>query len=121
MIPITGVYEVAVRVHELERSERFYRQVLGLAVGLRDETRRWIFLRAGGAGGMVVLQEFAGEWPLQHFAFTVAAADLERAADELRRSGVAVAGPVVHDWIPARSLYFTDPDGHDLELCAPIT
>jgi hypothetical protein len=27
---------------------------------------------------------------------------------------------VTHDWIPARSVYFADPDGHDLELCAVI-
>jgi lactoylglutathione lyase len=119
MIAISGVYEVAVRVHELERSERFYREVLGLTVGLREEKRRWVFLRAGGAAGIVVLQEEAGDWPLQHFAFTVADSELEGAAEELRRRGVRVAGPVVHDWIPARSLYFSDPDGHDLELCAP--
>lgn len=33
--------------------------------------------------------------------------------------GLAVKGPVCHDWIPARSVYFAGPDGHDLELCAP--
>ena len=27
---------------------------------------------------------------------------------------------MLHDWIPARSLYFSDPDGHDVELCAPL-
>ncbi len=39
------------------RAETFYRNVLGLEVGLRDETRKWLFLRAGGPAGMVVLQE----------------------------------------------------------------
>ena len=23
-------------------------------------------------------------------------------------------------WMPARSIYFSDPDGHELELCAPL-
>ena len=120
MIAISGVYEVAVRVHDVGRAERFYRDVLGLAVGLREERRRWIFLRAGGAAGVIVLQEEAGDWPRQHFAFTIAESDMERAAEELRRRGVRVTGPIVHEWIPAKSLYFEDPDGHDLELCAPL-
>ncbi len=34
MIPIRGVYEVAIRVHDLPRSEAFYCQTLGLKVGL---------------------------------------------------------------------------------------
>ena len=120
MIDIAGVYEVAIRVHDLERAEAFYRDILGLKVGLRDEKRRWVFLRAGGLAGMVVLQETPGEWPQQHLAFTVGASALDQAAEEFGRKGVSLSGPITHDWIPARSVYFTDPDGHDLELCAPI-
>lgn len=119
MIAIRGVYEVAIRVRDLARSEKFYRELLGLEEGLHDAGRRWTFLRAGGRAGMVVLQETPGEWPLQHFAFTVEEPELERAARLLGDRGVAVEGPVVHEWIPAVSLYFPDPDGHDLELCAP--
>lgn len=116
---IRGLYEVAIRVKDLERAEAFYLGVLGLEVGVRDETRRWSFLRAGEAG-MVVLQEDTGTWPLQHFAFAVDEAEIERAAAELRARGVSVSGPVVHDWMPASSLYFADPDGHELELCAAL-
>jgi lactoylglutathione lyase len=119
MLPIRGLYEVAIKVKDLARAERFYRDVLGLEIGLRDARRPWIFMRAGGRSGMIVLQEDRGEWPLQHFAFTVDEADLQRAADALRGHGVDVKGPVMLDWIPARSIYFADPDGHDLELCAP--
>jgi len=120
MIQIQGIYEVAVRVRDLAAAEPFYRDVLGLEVGLRDEKRKWLFLRAGGKRGMIVLQQDGANGPLQHFAFTVDEAEIERAADRLRRSGVACVGPIVHEWIPAKSLYFTDPDGHDLELCAPL-
>ena len=119
MIEIAGLYEVAVKVRDLERAEGFYRDVLGMTVGLREERRRWVFLRAGGAAAMVVLQEDHGEWPQQHFAFTVEAGALERAVEELRRRRIPIEGPVTHEWIPARSVYFADPDGHDLELCAP--
>lgn len=120
MIAITGVYEVAIKVRQLEQAETFYRDVLGLEVGLRDDARRWVFLRVGGPCGMIVLQEDAGEWPVQHFAFTVAEADFDHAVAALARKGVALSAPMTHAWMPARSVYFTDPDGHDLELCAPL-
>jgi catechol 2,3-dioxygenase-like lactoylglutathione lyase family enzyme len=120
MLPISGVYEVAIRVKDLLRAEAFYREVLGLEVGLRDAQRNWLFLRAGGQAGMIVLQEDAGQWAPQHLAFTVDARDIERAAALLTEQGVAVQGPVFHAWMPARSVYFVDPDGHQLELCAPM-
>jgi len=118
MIGIRGVYEVAIPVRDLERAEQFYRDVLGLEVGLRDATRPWVFMRAGGQGGMIVLQETPGEWAPLHFAFTVDAADVAHAAETLQQRGVAIVGPLRHEWIPATSVYFADPDGHDLELCA---
>ena len=118
MIPIRGVYEVAVKVHNLKRAEAFYREVLGLQFGLRDERRNWVFLRAGDSVGMVVLQEDRGEWPRQHFAFRVEDSELEGAAALLRQKGISVTSPVFHQWIPGRSVYFTDPDGHALELFA---
>lgn len=120
VLPITGVYEVAIRVRDLARAEVFYREVLELEVGLRVAERGMVFLRAGGAAGMVVLQHDPGAWPAQHFAFTIADADLDAAADRLRQHGIPCEGPIVHGWMPARSLYFSDPDGHDLELCAPL-
>lgn len=118
MLRIRGVYEVAIRVRDLEKSEMFYRETLGLDVGLRDERRRWVFLRAGGDAGIVVLQEDTGTWPSQHVAFAVEEADLEAATATLRKHGVPVEGPVYHAWMHAQSVYFSDPDGHALELCA---
>jgi lactoylglutathione lyase len=120
MLPISGVYEVAIRVRDLPRAESFYRDVLGLEVGQRDEQRNWLFPRAGGQGGMCVLQEDRGEWPSQHFAFTVAEADIDQAAAVLLAHGVSITGPTLISWMPARSIYFADPDGHSLELCAPL-
>lgn len=117
-LPIRGLYEVAIRVKDLARAEPFYREVLNLEVGIRDEKRNWLFLRAGGDAGMVVLQEDKSEWPLQHFAFTIDEADIERAAAMLRERGVEVEGPVFHQWMPGTSLYFEDPDGNALELLA---
>jgi len=120
MVSIRGVYEVAIRVKDLARAEDFYKNILGFQIGLRDEGRRWLFLRVNGAAGMVVLQEDKGTWPAQHLAFMVEEGHLDAAAAALRRKGVATGKPVHHAWIPAQSVYFSDPDGHELELCAPL-
>ena len=101
--------------------ERQFLRLLDLEVGIRDEKRNWLFLKAGGDAGMVVLQEDKGDWPLQHFAFTIDEADIERAAAMLRERGVEVEGPVYHEWMPSTSLYFEDPDGHALELLAVVS
>ena len=118
MLPIKGVYEIAIRVKDLPRAERFYKDVLGLREGLRDERRNWLFLWAGGNTGMVVLQEDKGDWPRQHFAFTVNEEDISRAGAILKENHVEVSEPVYHEWMKATSLYFADPDGHALELIA---
>ena len=121
MLGIQGLYEFALRVKDLAQAEAFYCETLGLEVGIRDEARKWLFLRVGGQAGMIVLQEDPQHWASQHLAFTVREADLEQAVATLRDRGVAVEGPVTHDWMPAKSAYFSDPDGHALELCAPLT
>jgi catechol 2,3-dioxygenase-like lactoylglutathione lyase family enzyme len=118
MVPITGLYEIAIRVNDLARAESFYKEVLGLEEGLRDERRNWLFLRAGGDAGMVVLQEDKGNWPKQHFAFTVNKTDIRQAEATLKDKGLEVSEPVYHEWMKAFSLYFDDPDGHSLELTA---
>ena len=118
MLPIKGVYEIAVRVRDLARAESFYKSVLGFEEGVRDDRRNWLFMWAGGKAGMIVLQEDKGEWPVQHFAFTIDEPDLTRAAALLEEKGVAVSAPVYHEWMNATSLYFKDPDGHALELIA---
>lgn len=118
MLPIRGIYEIAVRVRDLARAETFYRDVLGLEEGLRDEQRNWLFLRLRGNQGMIVLQEDKGDWPNQHFAFTIEESDIELAAQLLRKHGVIVSEPVKHAWMGATSLYFDDPDGNALEFFA---
>ena len=120
MITIKGIYEIAIPVKELSEAEAFYRDVLGLEFGLRDEARNWLFLRAGGPAGMIVLQQNTSDWQPQHFAFAVSDEELDEAAAELEQRGVPVDGPYFHEWMPARSVYFTDVDGHQLELCAPV-
>lgn len=118
ILPIRGIYEIAVRVRDLSRAETFYCEVLGLREGLRDEQRNWLFLHLASNQGMVVLQEDKGDWPKQHFAFEIPESAIEQTIGFLRKQGVEVSEPVQHGWMGATSVYFEDPDGHALELIA---
>jgi len=115
---INGLFEVALKVRNLEESAKFYQEVLGFKKGLYDDKRRWLFLWVGDNSSMIVLQEDSGSWPRQHFAFRVDEAELNGLKQFLERSNIGVNGPVSLDWMNAVSLYFPDPDGHELELCA---
>ena len=115
---IESVFEVAVKVRHLSVSSMFYKAVLGFSEGLLDEKRRWHFLWVGRHQGMIVLQEDRGHWLPQHFAFRVRESDLPGLKTQLENHYVVVEGPVSLDWMNAISLYFSDPDGHQLELCA---
>ena len=121
MINIRSVYEIAIRVNDLSKSEIFYCKVLGLKVGLRDKKRNWLFLQTKNFSGMIVLQEDRGTWPSQHLAFTILKSEIEQSAEQLRENGISVKGPVLHEWVPMKSIYFEDPNGHDLELCAVLS
>ncbi|MDD2924329.1 VOC family protein [Rhodoferax sp.] len=58
------------------------------------------------------------QW-VQHLAFQVKDEDtLKVAKSELEAKGVEVLGPTDHGFV--RSIYFFDPNGHRLELCAPV-
>jgi lactoylglutathione lyase len=115
---IDGLFEVAFKVKNLDLSSKFYQEVLGFKKGLYDEKRRWLFLWVGDNNGMVVLQEDKEHWPRQHFAFRVKESELSRLKEYLENNDVVVEGPVSLDWMNAISVYFADPDGHDLEFCA---
>jgi lactoylglutathione lyase len=115
---IDGVFEVAVKVKDLHVSAKFYKEVLGFKEGHSDEKRRWLFLWVGRHQGMVVLQEDNGEWPGQHFAFKTDEESLVESLEYLKSRNVAAEGPVPLDWMDAVSIYFSDPNGHELELCA---
>jgi lactoylglutathione lyase len=118
---IDSLFEIAVKVKNLEASAIFYEKVLGFVRGLLDEKRRWLFLWVGGRKGMVVLQEDGGDWPSQHFAFRISEAELAVFKEYLEGKNILVEGPVSLNWMNAASLYFSDPDGHALELCAIVS
>lgn len=119
MLEESFVGHVHLRVGDLERSERFYVDVLGFSV--TERVGRFLFLSAGERHHDVALQEIRQAPPaptntagLYHFAIEVRGlAALAAAYRRLLRAEVDMT-PVDHGI--SRSLYFSDPDGNGIEI-----
>jgi catechol 2,3-dioxygenase-like lactoylglutathione lyase family enzyme/uncharacterized protein YunC (DUF1805 family) len=129
-ISVKSLDHVTIVVKDLERSRRFYVDVLGMR-----EVPRPAFSFAGlwfqaGATQIHLILEFAGSGPAgnllpqsqrssrtHHFAFLVE--DAEAALAHLERAGVTILSgpkPRPDGYI---QVFVTDPDGHVVELCSP--
>jgi lactoylglutathione lyase len=132
-----GLFETHLHVANLEKAMKFYGEVLGLELGLKDTERRAALYWIGkDRGTMLGLWEkppwvtgVAGNPVLpQHLAFAVDFEDLMTAIDRIKQRGIELrnffdrvtAEPSVFGWIPAASIYFNDVDGHLLEFIARL-
>ena len=127
---ITGLFETHLMVRDLERSVRFYRDILRLPCAYAVPERQAAFLWIG-TPGTAMLGLWATSAPIGlhlHIAFAMPAADIVRAVDELRAAnivprdffGESCETPRVIGWMPAIALYFSDPDGHSLEFISML-
>ena len=117
MIETTGIDHVVLHVEDVQRSKKFYTEVLGMTPYREDDGQ--VFLHAGRQG--VALFRKEGGTPLtagndlNHLALNVASGSYETLKAELEKHGVAVTGRPGED----RCIYFRDPDGHRLQLTMP--
>ena len=119
---VEGIDHVALVVRDVERSIRWYGDVLGLERRYADV---WGDVPAFIGAGTTALALFPvrdGEAKprpgrdtiaMLHLAFRVDAAGFERAKEELTRRGIAWE---FQDHEVSHSIYFEDPDGHQLEI-----
>jgi catechol-2,3-dioxygenase len=115
---------VVLKVRDLDRSEAFYRDVVGLAVTGRLPGRMVFFAVPGNAdshdlGIWKVGADAAPQAPKQVGLFHVAwqverEEDLRAFHDSLLARGVPVRSTMDHG--ANLSVYFEDPDGHMLEV-----
>jgi lactoylglutathione lyase len=133
MIRIRGLFEAHLTVRDYERSITFYRDVIGLEVGLEQPERPAAFFWVGGRGRSMLglfASASAGRRPTpHHVAFELTLEDLLAALKRLQFASVAAFGasrepitePIVFPWMPAASLFFEDPDGNVLEFIAMLS
>lgn len=130
-VPTNGLFETHLTVASLDRSIGFYRDVLGLDLALRFDDRKVAFFWPGGRGQSMLGLWETGSAPNTihlHIAFRCALADVLAAPGRLRAAGIAPLGfhgesvdePIVIGWMPAASVFFTDPDTHLLEYLAML-
>jgi catechol 2,3-dioxygenase-like lactoylglutathione lyase family enzyme len=128
---VGGILETALYVSDIARSAAFYRRLFGFGTLLESE--RLIALDVAGHNVLLLFQQGATGEPFEtpggviprhpgagptHFAFSIAAADVDAWQARLEAEGVAIESTV--DWPRgARSLYFRDPDGNLAELLTP--
>jgi len=119
MIQASGVDHVVLHCSDLQRSKKFYTEVLGMTVYREDDGR--VFMHAGGQGVLLFKKEddaplTAGN-DLNHLAFNVFGGTYETMKADLESHRVGISDrPGGNN----RSIFFYDPDGHRLQLmCRP--
>lgn len=128
--PITGLFETHINVLDLERSRRFYDDVLGLELGIFQDARRLAIYWLGARGeAMLGLWKKPKDQILsQHFAFRTTVQHMRTIRAYLTGCGLAYRNFLedgtdalhVFGWMPAVSVYFDDPDGHSLEFISML-
>ena len=125
---LSGILETALHVSSIDRSSRFYEQVLGLgriagdgrfraySVAARDVLllfqRGETSLPFSFPGGVIPPHGGSGQL---HIAFSIDLADLPKWESHLAASFIPIESRVL--WpLGGHSIYFRDPDDHLLEL-----
>jgi catechol 2,3-dioxygenase-like lactoylglutathione lyase family enzyme len=120
-IPVSGVSELVLEVVDLEASEHFYADVLGLPVVDRWPGRGAIWVMAGERTRIGLWLPQVGLYGSRggvhvHFALHIEEADYDAAVARLRTAGAEVIEHEFPTRPHSRSAYVNDPDGHLVEF-----
>ncbi len=121
MMDLEGIDHVALAVRDVERSARWYIEVLGFE---RRHEGMWDGVPVFVGLGSTNLALFATHHPapvprprgsitMLHLAFRASRAGFAAAQRELEERGIQVH---FQDHEISHSIYFQDPDGHELEI-----
>lgn len=119
---ILALDHIAITVRDVGRARDWYCDVLGLEHRFKDIWGDVPTFVCAGDTGIALFPASVNEpkprperdtLAMRHFAFRVDRANFERAQIELNARGIAFE---FQDHTIAHSIYFNDPDGHQLEL-----
>jgi catechol 2,3-dioxygenase-like lactoylglutathione lyase family enzyme len=129
----SGFNHVATCTTDLDRTKRFYADAFGAAVSFEMDATpdhpRMAVLELGGGAALNVFEVPAesivgdrrtqgGRGPIDHYGIAVDSRDtLEQVKDRLVAAGAEIGE--IQQLGTMWSLFFRDPDGMELEVCAP--
>jgi catechol 2,3-dioxygenase-like lactoylglutathione lyase family enzyme len=131
---IKGLDHVVLRYREVERGVRFYCEVLGCTVDMRQDALGLVQLRAGST--LIDLVDVEGKigreggaapgregHNMDHLCLRIEPFDATAIADHLRAHGVEPGAVAPRFGADGRgpSLYIDDPEGNRVELKGPPT
>ena len=124
---LKGLDHFALNVKDMERSENFYQHVLGFPVIHRTQTKSGLQHIELDAGNVAIALFESPDLDLKaahktmtddgylHFAFGSTYDQFDNTLQALKKSGVETDGEP-RDWGKSISIYFRDPDDHQLEI-----
>jgi catechol 2,3-dioxygenase-like lactoylglutathione lyase family enzyme len=126
-IKLDGINHFALNVRDMDRAEAFYTGILGFPVITRTETRAGLKHVEVDAGNVAIAlfespdldltaaQKTMTDDGYLHFAFAAPYDRFDAIQQALKEGGVQMDGEP-RDWGEGVSIYFPDPDGHQIEI-----
>jgi catechol 2,3-dioxygenase-like lactoylglutathione lyase family enzyme len=122
MFSVEGIDHIALAVKDVERSVAWYKEVLGLERRHEDVWGSYPAMVGVGATSIALFPVEGTEakpspgrdvLAMRHFAFRTDRANFDRARRALSQRGIPLEAQ--HHGI-SESIYFHDPDGHEVEI-----
>lgn len=116
-LKVTGIDHVVLWVSDLQRSKQFYIDLLGMRVAHESDWQSFLWC---GEKQMVALfqtreGDVAGGREVNHMALRLEAGEFAEVKATLEAAGCEVSGRPGDP----HCLYFSDPDGHRLQVLTP--
>lgn len=107
LFPVSEINHIAIRVTDLDRSQKFYEDVLGMNLFFQRSTFRMM-----GCGPHFVALFKSSKPGLDHLAFTLPSYDQSNVIKKLKAKDIE---PILEE----ERTYFRDPDGYQIQVEHP--